>query len=130
MTGGYLTLDFSDVEFKGESIVNFVLGYKKGIKKYIQKNKKPIYLILSDSVWNAIGKYLGINYNIRNNSPILIPGIFSNNDYGSGDRSGYYFVINEQYNETGDFSYLSPASLKISFSDDLDRDDYIMIAEV
>ena len=32
MTGGYLTLDFSDVEFKeGDYIGTFKLGYRKGI---------------------------------------------------------------------------------------------------
>lgn len=60
MSGGYLTLDFSDVEFKGgDDLAGFTLGYKKGIYNYIKKTGKPIYIIFSPSVMKALYNYYG-----------------------------------------------------------------------
>lgn len=58
MTGGYLTIDLSNVDIKeitnGKRII-----FKKGLYKYLEKNTKPIYFIFSDSILNFIFDYNG-----------------------------------------------------------------------
>lgn len=58
MTGGYLTLDFSDIQYKGEFTTEIYLGKKKNLYKYLENNKKPIQIILSGSVCKTLYKYL------------------------------------------------------------------------
>ena len=53
MTGGYLTIDLSNVDVK--KITNGTrIIFKKGLYKYLEKNTKPIYFIFSDSILNYI----------------------------------------------------------------------------
>ena len=117
MTGGYLTLDFSDVEFKGNSaddILGFRLGYIKGIEKYIKNTKKPIYILLSESVLIAIRKYIN-PANPENDkqvdiNPILINGVFYN---GVTDNQKSFII----YRNTDES--LKTTTLCLDFSNDI-----------
>lgn len=117
MTGGYLTLDFRDVEFKKgtDDITSFRLGYIKGIEKYIINTKKPIYVLLSNSVLTAIRKYCNPqdpeNFSEGDINPILINSIFFA-DVGDNQKS---FVI---YKGT-DGESLKTISLCLDFTNDI-----------
>lgn len=118
MTGGYLTLDFSDVEFKEQDsskIVDFTLGYKKGIGNYISKTKKPIYLLLSDSVCNAICAYYSINIEVKNKSPFYLIPALTDTEYGKTDRA---FLLKSNYSETYSIDSLTLYGLMVSFDGD------------
>lgn len=116
MTGGYLTLDFSDVEFKKgtDDITSFRLGYKKGIEKYIENTKKPIYILLSKSVLTAVRKYINPqdpeNFTEGDINPILSNGIFLN-DVGDKQKP---FIIYRSTDNT-----LKTTSLCLDFSNDI-----------
>lgn len=68
MTGGYLTLDFSDVKIANPAnLMGSIIGKKKGLYKYLQTNTKPIYVILSDSMVNAVNAYFGNELKLTTN---------------------------------------------------------------
>lgn len=68
MRGGYLTLDFSDVKIENPSnLTSSYLGKRKGLYKYLQTNTKPIYVILSDSMVNAVNAYFGNELKLTTN---------------------------------------------------------------
>ena len=120
MTGGYLTLDFSDVEFKsGDYIGSFRLGYKKGIYNYIKKTAKPIYIVLSASVMNAIQDSISQPQDhpqiIPNKCIILLNPIFDTNDDLVTSRQ---FVITTTSYEQQSISCLDSGSLRIKFQVD------------
>lgn len=116
MTGGYLTLDFRNVEFKKgtDDIASFRLGYIKGIEKYIINTKKPIYVLLSKSVLTAIRKYCNPqdpeNFSEGDINPILMNGIFLA-DAGDNQKS---FIIYKGTDES-----LKTTSLCLDFSNDV-----------
>lgn len=117
MTGGYLTLDFRDVEFKKgtDDIIGFRLGYIKGIEKYIKNTKKPIYVLFSQSVLTAIRKYCNPqdpeNFTESYINPISINSIFLN-DAGNNQKT---FII---YKGT-DGESLKTTSLCLDFTNDI-----------
>lgn len=127
MTGGYLTLDFSDVEFKeGDSVSNFTLGYKKGIYNYIKKTGKPIYLILSPSVMTAYFNYYDSTEGkdaIVNKCIYFLQPIF---DYDSNLVTSRFFLIGTGRAPTDGFSYLENESFMLNFR----PDDTITINEI
>ena len=59
MTGGYLTLDFSDVKIANPAeLMGTELGKRKGLYKYLQTNtNKPIYIIFSESMIKGIENF-------------------------------------------------------------------------
>lgn len=62
MTGGYITLDFSNIKIEGEitdQIANLQLGNKKGLYNFLKNNNKPIYVIFSDSMMLSLYYYAG-----------------------------------------------------------------------
>lgn len=68
MRGGYLTLDFSDVKIANPAnLMGSIIGKKKGLYKYLQTNTKPIYIILSDSMVNAVNAYYGNKLKLTTN---------------------------------------------------------------
>lgn len=117
MTGGYLTLDFSDVEFKaGDSIGNFTLGYKKGIYNYIKKTRKPIYLILSPSIMDALFNYVDSTEgkgDIVNSGIYFLQPIFQ---FDSDLVTSRFFVLSKNYNNTISESFLNSPSLMLIFN--------------
>lgn len=128
MTGGYLTLDFSDVEFKeGNELSSFTLGYRKGIYNYINKTAKPIYIVLSASVMNAIQNSLKTSGQVATIIPnkciILLNPIFVLDDDLVTVRS---FILTSTYYETQQISCLDSGSLRIQF----DNDDSIKLVEL
>lgn len=125
MRGGYLTLDFSDREFKeGDNIGSFVLGYKKGIYKYVTTTDKPIYLILSASVMSALSRYCNINVAIAKKCVYFLQPILDTDINFSGGAG--HFVLSRQYNATIDSDFVSSPGLVLNFLDD----DRIRIQEI
>lgn len=62
MTGGYLTLDFSNIKIEGEitnQIASLQLGKKKGLYNFLKNNNKPIYVIFSESMMLSLYYYAG-----------------------------------------------------------------------
>ena len=120
MTGGYLTLDFSDREFKeGDYIGNFKLGYRKGIYNYIKKTTKPIYIVLSASVMNAIQDSMTTS----EQHPVIIPSkcvILLNPIFNLDDDliTTRMFIVSQTFYEQQQISCLDSASLRISFEND------------
>ncbi len=127
MTGGYLTLDFGDVKFKeGDDILNFTLGYKKGISNYIKKTGKPIYLILSPSVMTAIFNYVDSTPGkgeIVNKCVYFLQPIF---DYDSNLVTSRFFLISNTRSEQLSAKYLATESIMLIFN----NDDTISINEI
>lgn len=128
MTGGYLTLDFSDREFKeGDSIGDFTLGYKKGIYNYIKKTAKPIYIVLSASVMNAIQDSIkspeAVVPIIPNKCVILLNPIF---DFENNLITARKFLVTTSYYDTQQISCLDTGSLTVRF----DTDDSIKLYEM
>lgn len=128
MTGGYLTLDFSDVEFKkGNELSSFTLGYRKGIFNYINKTAKPIYIVLSASVMNAIQDSIKtgevVPTTIPNKCIILLNPIFDVDDDLITTRK---FIVATTFYETQGISCLDSGSLRIQF----DIDDSIKFVEI
>ena len=120
MTGGYLTLDFSDVEFKeGNDLSTFQLGYRKGIFNYIQKTTKPIYIVLSASVMNAIQNYIKSPEQrpqiITSKCVILLNPIFNLDDNLNTAR---LFILLDTFYEAQQISCIYSPSLRIQFNDD------------
>lgn len=128
MTGGYLTLDFSDVEFKeGDELSTFKLGYKKGIYNYIKKTTKPIYIVLSSSVMNAIQNSI----KPPEVTPTIIPSkcvILLNPIFDIDDDLIYTrrFIVASTFYDTQQISCLDSAGLRIQF----DIDDSIKFIEI
>ena len=128
MRGGYLTLDFSDVELKeGNSINWFKLGSIKGIRKYVENTDKPIYVILSSSVMNAIAKYcLGNSaIPINNKCTIQLQHILTENNDSVTSR---YFIIYSKYYDTVStgIDIIQTPSLAFNFMED----DSVVINEI
>lgn len=116
MTGGYLTLDFSDVEFKGsDDLAGFTLGYKKGITNYIKKTDKPIYLILSPSVMTALSKYCGTNSTIPSKGVYFLQPIF---DTDTNITTSRHFTLFRKYDQTLSENLVAIPSLIISIYND------------
>lgn len=77
MTGGYLTIDLSDVKVEGALPINTPIANKKGLHNYLLKTKKPVFFIFSDNLVNAIAKYIGIvGYDCPNNNVLIKPILF------------------------------------------------------
>lgn len=128
MTGGYLTLDFSDVEFKeGNELSGFTLGYRKGLFNYIKKTAKPIYIVLSASVMNAIQNSI----KPPEVTPTIIPSkcvILLNPIFDIDDDLIYTrkFIVSTTFYDTQQISCLDSGSLRIQF----DVDDSIKFVEI
>lgn len=74
MTGGYLSIDLSNVRIEGNLDSNKVIAHKKGLYNFIMKTKKPVYMILSNDLVGAIAKYLDTQISAFSNiltKPIL-----------------------------------------------------------
>lgn len=77
MTGGYLTIDLSDVKVEGSLPIGTPIANKKGLYNYLLKTKKPVFFIFSDNLVNAIAKYIGIvGYDYPNNNVLIKPILF------------------------------------------------------
>ena len=128
MTGGYLTLDFSDRELKeGDNITWFELGRIKGIRKYVENTDKPIYVILSSSVMNAIAKYcLGVSATpINNKCTIQLQHILTEDN---NSVTSMNFIIYRKYYDTvaNGIDIIQSPSLSFNF----DEDDGVVIREI
>lgn len=116
MTGGYLTLDFSDVKLENpDNLLSLNLGKRKGLYKYLQTNTKPIYVILSDSIIKGIEKYYNNNIKLQTN---VFPCLnYICNEYFGSEVNGYMLNIILQYSGEPTLTF-KPASFNILISED------------
>lgn len=117
MTGGYLTIDLSNVDAK--KITNGVrMIFKKGLYKYLEKNTKPIYFIFSDSILNYIFEYNGFSGTTPNQCrTFLLPSFIDSNFPGRfnfclGAINGTITI------NTNEESILKPNLLYLNVSED------------
>lgn len=85
MTGGYLTIDLSDVKVEGSLPINIPIANKKGLHNYLLKTKKPVFFIFSDNLVNAIAKYIGITGYYYPYNTVLIKSILFDKENQSKD---------------------------------------------
>lgn len=123
MTGGYLTLDFSDVKLTNpDNLLTLNLGKRKGLYKYLQTNTKPIYVILSDSIIKGIEKHYNNQIKLLTN---VFPCLnFICNEYIGAEISSYLINILLQY--SGEPMTFQPASFNIA----IDIDDTIRFNDI
>lgn len=126
MRGGYLTLDFSNVNVKEDvGLAGLKLGNKKGIYNYLKNNTKPIQIIFSKSVCKNLYKYYtSESYpnptNIMYRNFNAIPSISIESSY-VGDNRLYFLIITISTTIGQDsFDNYSPTSLYIQINENDD----------
>lgn len=138
MTGGYLTLDFSDIKIEGvitNQIASLQLGNKKGLYNFLKNNNKPIYVIFSESMMLSLYYYAGYTELLNEFKQqglipfprtFLIQLIVDNDTANNITKNGTIeFRINNLY-RVKDTETLSPFSIKIV----IDSDDNIYTLEL
>lgn len=126
MTGGYLTLDFSDVNVKeNDSLIGMKLGNRKGIYNYLKNNTKPIQIIFSKSMCKNLYKYY-TNESYPDTTNIMyrnfnaIPSISIESSYTGDNRFYFLFITTNQTIGETSFDNYSPVSLYIQIKENDD----------
>lgn len=126
MRGGYLTLDFSNINVKeDDSIIGVKLGNRKGIYNYLKNNTKPIQIIFSKSVCKNLYKYYtGQSYtsttNIMYRNFNAIPIISIEPSYVGDDRLFFLIMTSIEIIGESSFDNYNPKSLYINISENDD----------
>ena len=122
MTGGYLSIDLSDVRIEGNLVTNKVLAHKKGLYNFIMKTKKPVYMILSNDLVSAIAKYLDTQISAFSN--ILTKPILFDTDVQG--KNYFNITYRPYYNATLDENVISVRSIYLC----VDTNDDIIFYEL
>lgn len=126
MRGGYLTLDFSDVNVKeDESLIGLKLGNRKGIYNYLKNNTKPIQIIFSKSMCKNFYKYYtGQSYtsttNIMYRNFNAIPIISMESSYVGDNRLCFLIITTVETIGESSFDNYRPTSLYIQIDENDD----------
>lgn len=126
MRGGYLTLDFSDVNVKeDDSLTGLKLGNRKGIYNYLKNNTKPIQIIFSKSMCKNLYKYY-TNQSYPNPTNIMyrnfnaIPIISIEPSYAGDNRLFFLIITSVETIGESSFDNYTPKSLYINISENDD----------
>lgn len=129
MTGGYLTLDFSNVNVKeDDNLIGLKLGNRKGIYNYLKNNTKPIQIIFSKSVCKNLYKYY-INGSYTSTTNIMyrnfnaIPSISVESSNVGDYRLYFLFITTYETIGQSSFDNYRPVSLHIQINE---NDDLIL----
>lgn len=123
MKGGYLTLDFSNIQYNGVFNTEIYLGKKKNLYKYLENNKKPIQIILSGSVCKTLYKYMfNHDFDFKDTLCYAFPSTFLDYD-GLGntpDIHKIFFLIQPNTTSAGDvYMDLSSIHIRVLENDDV-----------
>lgn len=126
MRGGYLTLDFSNVNVTEDvSLIGLKLGNIKGIYNYLKNNTKPIQIIFSESMCKNLYKYYN-NQSYPSTTNIMyrnfnaIPNISIESSYVGDNRLNFLIITRVESIGQDSFDNYRPVSLYIQINENDD----------